>query len=304
MTSPEHNRGVGVLIASAATGVVALGLVYYLTVLTLRGREISDASLRGAISISPALQDSVDAVLNVVSIGSLLGAMAVVAFIALLRLARLLGLAAITLLVGANVSTWLLKNVLLPRPDLGVDEIAPATLNSLPSGHTTAAYSAVVALLIVMPRLSRGPLAFVGASYAAVTGLATMWAGWHRAADSVAAYLVVGVWAMVSVAGVIWLGSRRRGGQPPRVPSVPPVPLVTRRSRWPVAVAIGSFVLGTAATVALSAADGLRDTLVGSLIAFGVTALFVIGSAVAVTVAVVRALELMDAVTGTYGRPA
>ena len=115
MTSPEHNRGVGVLIASAATGVVALGLVYYLTVLTLRG-EISDASLRGAISISPALQDSVDAVLNVVSIGSLLGAMAVVAFIALLRLARLLGLAAITLLVGANVSTWLLKNVLLPAP--------------------------------------------------------------------------------------------------------------------------------------------------------------------------------------------
>ena len=116
MTSPEHNRGVGVLVASAATGVVVLGLVYYLTVFTLRGREISDASLRGAISISPALQDSVDAVLNVVSIGSLLGAMAVVAFIALLRLARLLGLAAITLLVGANVSTWLLKNVLLPAP--------------------------------------------------------------------------------------------------------------------------------------------------------------------------------------------
>ena len=137
--------------------------------------------------------------------------------------------------------------------------------------------------------------------YAAVTGLATMWAGWHRAADSVAAYLVVGVWAMVSVAGVIWLGSRRRGGQAPRVP---PVPLVTRRSRWPVAVAVGSFVLGTAATVALSAADSVRDTLVGSLVAFGVTALFVIGSAVAVTVAVVRTLELMDAVTGTFGRPA
>ncbi len=301
MTSSEHNRAVGVLVASAATGVVALGLVYYLTVFTLRGREISDASLRGAISISPALQDSVDAVLNVVSIGSLLGAMAVVAFIALLRLARLLGLAAITLLVGANASTWLLKNVLLPRPDLGVDEIAPATLNSLPSGHTTAAYSAVVALLIVMPRLSRGPLAFMGASYAAVTGLATMWAGWHRAADSVAAYLVVGVWATVSIAGVIWLGSRRRVGQ---APGVPPVPLVTRRSRWPVAVAVGSFVLGTAATVALSAADSVRDTLVGSLVAFGVTALFVIGSAVAVTVAVVRTLELMDAVTGTFGRAA
>lgn len=294
MTSTGSSRAVGVLIATASGGVIGLGLVYYLTVFTVRGREISDASLRGALSISPALQESVDAVLNVVSTGSLLGAMAVVAFIALLRLARLLGLAAIGLLVGANVSTWLLKNVLLVRPDLGLDEVAPATLNSLPSGHTTAAFSAVVALLIVMPPLSRGPLSFVGALFAAVTGLATMWAGWHRAADSVAAYLVVGVWAMLMIAGVIWLHSRERGVDASEVGRVP---LVTRRSRWPAAVVVGAFVLGTASIVALSAAGGLRETLIGSLLAFAISSVLVIATVVAVTAGVLRGLELLDVQT-------
>jgi membrane-associated phospholipid phosphatase len=138
------------LAGTATVYVVAFLLVYYVSVRTVRGRLVSDASLRGAISTGASVQDTVEGILDIVSVGSLLGAVALVAVIALLRLDRVRGLASIAVLVTANVSTWLLKDHLIARPDLGLDEVAPATLNSLPSGHTTAAFSAVAALLIVL----------------------------------------------------------------------------------------------------------------------------------------------------------
>src|SRR5690606_15552550 len=137
--------------AMAVAYTVAFVLVYYLTVRTERGRVVSDASLRGALLSGASIRDTVDAILDIVSVGSLLGAVATVAVIALIRLDRVRGLAAIGVLVTANLATQVLKEYVLERPDLGLDEVAPATLNSLPSGHTTAAFSAVAALLIVLP---------------------------------------------------------------------------------------------------------------------------------------------------------
>ncbi len=198
-------RPLAQLVLLAATYAVTLALVYYLTVRTVRGRQLGDASLRGALSTNSTLTGSVEAVLNVVSIASLLGAIATVAVVALVRLERLQGLAAVGIIVGSNASAWLLKNHLLERPDLGIREVAPATLNSLPSGHSTAAFSAVAALIFVLPRRWRLAGATLGAGYGTLTALATMSAGWHRAADSVAAFLVVGIWTCVAAA-VVMLG--------------------------------------------------------------------------------------------------
>ena len=100
-----------------------------------------------------------------------IGAVAVVAIIALIRLDRIRGLAAIAVLVTANVATRLLKEHLLVRPDLGVDEVGPVTLNSLPSGHATAAFSAVAALLLVLPAAWRGSVALLGGGFATLTAL-------------------------------------------------------------------------------------------------------------------------------------
>jgi membrane-associated phospholipid phosphatase len=178
-------------IALIFAGLVALfGLVYGVSVYTAVGRRLADSSLRGAIAARPLFFGTVSKILDVVSVASLLGAVALVAVIALVRLARLEGLLAVGILVCSNISTWLLKTVLLTRPDLGLHEIAPATLNSMPSGHATAVFSSVAALLFVAPRRWRGVSATAGAGFAAVTGLATMLAGWHRAGDSVAAFLL------------------------------------------------------------------------------------------------------------------
>lgn len=117
---------------------------------------------------------------------------AAIALIALVRLRRMAGVTAVGLLVAANASIWLLKTHLPTRPDLGLREITPVTRNSLPSGHTTAVFSVVVALLIVLPGRGRRLIVLAGGAAAVVTALATMSAGWHRAGDSIAAFSWLG----------------------------------------------------------------------------------------------------------------
>ncbi len=265
--------------------VVALGVVYVVTVHTVAGRELADASLRGALRVGPLVSGTVEQILDVVSVASLLAAVAVVAFIALLRLARHEGLVAIGILVGANVTTWVLKNVLLPRPDLGLDEVAPATLNSLPSGHATAAFSAVAALMVVVPRPWREVTATAGAAYASVTGVATMLAGWHRAADSVAAFLVVGAWTTVGALALLHLDASRGS-------------LVRSRSRprtWLTRIALSTGALGVALAAGLVLASLAPGNVVGSTVAFLAGSLVVVGAASGVTVALLRTLGAVEA---------
>jgi membrane-associated phospholipid phosphatase len=267
-----------------ATTAIALTLatVYFVAVRTVPGRLVSDASLRGAISSRATVQDSVDAVLNVVSVGSLLGAVAVVAVIALLRLERARGLAAISVLCTANVATWLLKEHLLTRPDVGLDEIAPTTLNSLPSGHATAAFSAVAALLIVLPARWRKPTALLGSGYATVTALATMFAGWHRAVDSIAAFLVVGICTLIASTVLLVVGASR------------PEVAAAVSYRWWIAAAVGALVLGGVLALGLSALSPVPTTVVGSLLAFLSSGLLILGTTLGVLVGMLRALEITE----------
>ncbi len=263
-------------------------LVYVLTVRTLEGRLLGDAALRGALLTSSRLSGTTERVLDAVSVASLLATVALIAVIALVRLARMPGLAALTILVGSNVSTLILKNYVLARPDLGANEITPATLNSLPSGHATAAFSAVVALVFVLPREWRLTTAVFGSAYATITGLATMAAGWHRAGDSIAAFLLVGVWGMFAAAVLVGTrassspasGSFASGGKRPL--------------RWLEAVTVGCVALGVTLGLALTAVPSLRDTTVGSAVAFMAGGLLIAGTSAAVLIAVLSALDLTE----------
>ncbi len=295
MTAQMDARGRVALRWAAVTAVayaVAFVLVYYLSVRTVRGRLVDEASLRGAISSGASVQDTVEAILDIVSVGSLLGAIAVVAVIALLRLDRVRGLAAIAVLVSANAATWLLKEHLIARPDLGLDEVAPATLNSLPSGHTTAAFSAVAALLVVLPTAVRVPAALVGGGFAVVTALATMFAGWHRSADAMTAFLVVGICTMAAIALVVVLDRSR------------PQPSRTVRLHWWIALSFGTLTLGGALSLGLSALAPIRDSLLGWLLAFLSAGLLIVGTVLGVLVGILRVLEAAEAVVDPDGGPA
>lgn len=115
-----------------------------------------------------------------------------------------LAVAAVVLVAGANVTTQLLKKVLLERPALGLGDV-----NSLPSGHTTVAATLAVALVLVLPPAARTTAAVLGAAYTAATGVSTLVAGWHRPSDVAAALLVVAAWTGVVVAGLRLRGARR-----------------------------------------------------------------------------------------------
>ncbi|MFI6068994.1 phosphatase PAP2 family protein [Micromonospora sp. NPDC051227] len=170
------------------------------------GQWVDTVALTGNRIGQDTIDGPVDRILNAMSVVSLLAATAMIGFIALIRGRIALAITATLLIAGANVTTQLLKYG-LSRPDYGVDPERAAVGNSLPSGHATVAASVAVALMLVLPRKVRAVGAFIGAGYAAVAGVATLSAGWHRPSDAVAAYLVVGVWA--ALAGLLLLVTQR-----------------------------------------------------------------------------------------------
>jgi membrane-associated phospholipid phosphatase len=207
------------LLVLAAVEVVCLVAVCRFFVQSEHGQLLDTVALAGNWIGRARIETLVDTVLNTVSVVSLVVATAVIGFIALIRRRVAVAFGAMLLIVGANLTTQLLK-VLVERPRLGVDAERAAAGNSLPSGHTTVAAAVAVALLLVLPARLRGAGGVVGAVAAAVVGIATLSAGWHRPSDVVAALLVVGVWA--SMAGLfILVGQRRHGdvgyGPPNRV---------------------------------------------------------------------------------------
>jgi hypothetical protein len=118
-------------------------------------------------------------------------------FVAVARRRLGLGVVAVAVVAGANVSTEVLKHLVFSRPHLG-----HGWTNSLPSGHATVVTSLALAALLVAPRSWRGAVS-VGASVAvAVAGVGTVVAGWHRPSDVAAAYAVCLMWGALGLAVV------------------------------------------------------------------------------------------------------
>ena len=278
-------RSLALLTALAIICAFAFVADYVLTVRTTPGRILGNASLRGAMLTHSRTTEVIDAVLGVVSIASLFAIVSVVAVISLVRRRRSEGLAAVGLLAAANISAWSLKNAALSRPNLGLHELTPATLNSLPSGHTTAAFSAVVALVFVMPRAWRPATATVGACYAGLTALATMSAGWHRAGDSIAAFLLVGVWA--AFAGVTIIAFDEADPPPGRWTRP-----TWRYPWWPVRTASGTILAGLILAATIYATGVRGDSRLVAIGAFAAGGLLIAGSTIVILCAALWILDL------------
>jgi membrane-associated phospholipid phosphatase len=196
------------LIAVAVAESVLFIVLYRLFVMTGLGQHLDTVALASNTLGADRLGRPVNTVLDAISLVAVGIAAGVVGFIALIRRRIALAVTSVVLIVGANATAQLLKRV-LDRPDLGIDEARAAAGNSFPSGHTTIAASVVVAFVLVLPPRTRGVGAVVGSLYAAIVGVATLSAGWHRPSDAIAAFLIVGVWA--ALAGVLLRILRRRG---------------------------------------------------------------------------------------------
>lgn len=178
-------------------------------------------------------------------------------------------------IVGANVTTQLLKHV-LERPDL-VNEVNVFTFNSLPSGHTTVATSLAAALILAVPARARPFAACIGALYATGIASMTLAAGWHRPSDAIAAFAVVGAWAFATAAALVAL--RGTG-------------LVHNRASIPV-LATGSALVLLVAFAALIATTSLTMTAGIETVKIGIAFLLAAGTIVGVGVALLASLVLL-----------
>ena len=189
---------------------VALAVLAHVALRTDTGQRLDERAMNAVVAGREA-HLTVLSVLGYVSIGAIALVAVVCLALAVLRGRILLAVVALGVIVGANVTTQLLKRVLLERAELSV--IAP---NSLPSGHTTVVAACMGALCLVSPRVLRALVVPLGAFATTLTGASTVVAGWHRPSDVVAAVLVSLAWTAAGgllIGGVhrsvpgLWLGA-------------------------------------------------------------------------------------------------
>lgn len=104
-----------------------------------------------------------------------------------------LGVAA-AVVAASNITTQAVKHLWLDRPELIPDA---GTTNALPSGHTTMAASAAVAVFLAADARNRPWVGTLAAVWGAGWGAYIFIENWHRPSDMVAAYLVVAGWGLV-----------------------------------------------------------------------------------------------------------
>jgi membrane-associated phospholipid phosphatase len=197
------------LVAVAALAVVLLAVLYLVAVQTGWGQRLDIAALDGRTG-RPVVLRATSRLLDTISITSLalLGGAALA--IATARGRIHLAITAGVTVLGANVSTQVLKQV-LGRPGLVADDPLPAA--SFPSGHTTVAMSLAVAFVLVVPPRLRTLTALLGLAYACLIGTGTVTAGWHRPSDVLGGFLVVTAWAGITTAALIrWRGATSAAG--------------------------------------------------------------------------------------------
>lgn len=208
LRSPAREAGARAVVVIAgllaAAGVWAVWRVF---VGTYTGQLLDQAAFEGAELGRTRLWRLAEPVLDVISVPFIAAVLVVSVVVALVRRRWLLAGQVVLLIAGANLSTQLLKYAVLDRPDL---EVGDRLANTLPSGHTTAATSCAIALLLVVPRRFRAATAAGAALYAAGTGVSTLIGAWHRPGDVVAAVLVVLTWTCVARA----LGPAGSAGTP------------------------------------------------------------------------------------------
>jgi membrane-associated phospholipid phosphatase len=185
--------------------VAALAVTYYFFVRTTTGQFIDESALVEAAGIHGAAGKASTQLLDWLPALSVVISSMVVVFVIVTRRRWAAAGIAVTAAAAANIATQILKDLVPVRPFRGIETL---DLNSLPSGHTTlAASAAAVVFLIVSPRWR--PLAgFLGGSFAVATGVSTLINQWHRPADVVAAFLVVGAFTLP--AGWLILRTGRR----------------------------------------------------------------------------------------------
>ena len=195
-------------LCAAATALLARSAVG-----TASGQRLDQLTLSGSRGHEGRLAQLAELAVGTVSMSVIIALLVLTTAIALLRRRPGLLVPLAALVLGANLTTQVVKHLLLSREVLGPG-IEP-TANSFPSGHTTLAATAMIALVLASGR-ARPLIAPLGVLWSTAVGLGTLVNGWHRPSDVLGAVAVTATWTFL-VLGLDGLRTRsllRRAASP------------------------------------------------------------------------------------------
>ncbi len=198
---------VRLLLLGASASIGLLALLYLVARGTALGLRLDGAATELGLTEgrAPRIHDATTDVLRTIDVSSLalFGGGTIVLALLRRRIGHALAIAG--LLVGANVTTQLLKPFLA---DASVPGVGPsqAAVGTFPSGHATVAMSLGLAAILAVPEGLRAVAALAGAGYATAVGVALVALEWHYPSDVVGGYLVASAWAALLAAGVVAVG--------------------------------------------------------------------------------------------------
>ncbi len=138
---------------------------------------------------------------------------AVPVLVALVRRRFVLATAICAILLGANVTTQLLKPLLaVHRPAFVEGVPLPPGGSSWPSGHATAAMALALCCMLAVPGRVRPFVAALGAAFAVAVSYSFLTLEWHYPSDVFGGFLVAAIWTLIGVAAVLTADARRHRG--------------------------------------------------------------------------------------------
>lgn len=203
--------------------------------------------------------------------------------IAFMRRGLPLAAAVLAILGGANVTTQVLKRLTFGPRAYNEGWAAMSDVALWPSGHTTAAATLALCVVLVAPTRWRPLAAAAGALFAIAVLYSLMVLNWHLPSDIVGGLLVSGTWTFATLA-TSWFVAPRAG-----VPAADEPELALRAVLTPAALAILVGGAAVALVIALKPQAALDHAIRHTAFALG--APLIAAAAVALTATLAVALR-------------
>jgi membrane-associated phospholipid phosphatase len=198
-----NRRSSWIPIAAAAVCALSAAAVWVAVTASARLQFLDAAADHGFIGLKrPSLVPVAQSVAHSVDPGPLVLTALVLMGIAVVRGRIRVAAAVAVILVGANLTTQVLKPLLAHQRT--ADWLSHAQIGgaSWPSGHSTAAMAIALCAVLVVPARFRPAVAALGAVFAVAIAYSLITLGWHWPADVLGGFLVAASWTLLAVAAL------------------------------------------------------------------------------------------------------
>lgn len=189
-------------LAGAAACAGAAALTWAASFRTDIGRSIDAHALAGFIGLEDTLGAPADFFVSLVYPPGFAVLATAILLTAVVRARGRLALMALVVLVGADLTTLILKPLLAEARPTTVLAPGEVDAEAWPSGHATAALALALGFVIVVPPRVRPVAAAVGALFAIAVANSVLILSWHFPSDVAGGFLVAAGWALIAVAAV------------------------------------------------------------------------------------------------------